>query len=78
MLRTATKDTLKYANVLTLTIVHLKQKCAYKHQKPSIDNDQVKINEKVEGLEKVVEALTQKVISLETTRGSNSKENSKQ
>ena len=46
MLRTATKDTLKYAKVLTLTIVHLKQKCAYKHQKPSVDNDQVKINEK--------------------------------
>ena len=43
-----------------------KKQCAYKHQKPSVDKDQVKINEKVEVLEKVVEALTQKVISLET------------
>ena len=40
--------------------------CAYKHQKPPVNEDHEDLKEKVKDLEKVLHAMTRKVLSLET------------
>ena len=42
--------------------------CAYAHKKPAINEDHAHLNEKLQQLEKVVDTLTQKVLSLETEK----------
>ena len=43
-----------------------KNGCAYKHKNPTTNNDHVQLKEKADLLEKMVQAMTRNVLSLET------------
>ena len=56
----------KYCKISESEKCNFLNKCAYKNHEPLINKDHEQINDKVIILEKIVNALLQKVLSLET------------